>query len=1176
MQLPAHLDRCSYCVRLLTLFCLPVMLNHCVRGDQPSPLRLVQSPVLSPDGKTIVFTYGGDLLQVSSEGGRSQPLTSHQAMDSQPRFSRDGKKLAFISDRDGQDAIYQMAIGDSTPHRVTFHSEGYQLQDWFPNNKDVLAIGSRDHFWRSSGRLIRVGTTKREKEDVLANAYASDASVSSDGKRVLLVREGERWWRKGYYGSRSAQIWLLDLETGEFQLVLSETYDCRWPRWIGDKNAFVFTRGMAHGFELCRFDLSGDQTKAQDATKDADRNGDRGQGGSAFTPVKGRITQLTDFGAESVVFPAVSGDGTKVVFRHLFDLYTIDLVESDPPKPNRVKILPPVDSMPGQEIRRTLRDAQDVTFTNDGLEMAFTAGGDLWVMDTKLREPKRVTISAGWDQSPVFSKDGKILLAILDVGGQKDIYRIRRGNEKRYWWQNDSFEIKNLTQDSAVESDLKLSPRADRMFFVRGRGDLVHTDLDGRDRVTLAKGFSGPDYDVSPDGRWVAFAQSNDDFNSEIYLIDSQAKRSAYNVSRHPDDDARPRFSPDGKLLAFTGRRVDQETDIYYVWLQADERDKSPRQRSLEEAIDVMRKSRKDDAKKEEKAKNDEQEEEADESADADKETSEKDDAKNDDDVEPLEIDFERLHERLQRISIDSTTERSLIWEQDGKRLAFMATIDGDNATYTVEFPDELKPKKFSGTTGRPVAWTKKSGGLLMLANGDPTLVKGNDTDRYSFTAQQKVDRGDRLQAGFDEAWRVMRDRWYDPKTGGRNWSAVRRKYRPVAATLPDENALGDLMSLMLGELNGSHLGFTPKSTMRSDSGQDWNNTTAHLGVRFDPRFAGPGLQIRDVIVGGPADKADSRLFPGEIILSIDGVDVDIDMDLTSVLNGRLSRDIHLVVTGTTDPVAEDSVHDDESESGDKSSKVNGDDQRNVVLRPISFSAARSLLYDTWIELNRSEVHRLSNGKLGYLHIRAMNMSSFYEFERQLYAAGYGRLGLVIDVRENGGGSTTDLLLTSLTQPTHATTVPRGGGPGYPQSRLVYASWNKPIIVLCNQNSYSNAEIFSHAIKSLGRGRLVGVPTAGGVISTGSVSITDVGTMRMPFRGWFLTNSGVDMEMAGAQPDTIVWPRPGEIPSGVDRQLSIAVGQLLRDVAKANKSKAPNRVYATERDPPAPKPELLK
>jgi tricorn protease len=193
-----------------------------------------------------------------------------------------------------------------------------------------------------------------------------------------------------------------------------------------------------------------------------------------------------------------------------------------------------------------------------------------------------------------------------------------------------------------------------------------------------------------------------------------------------------------------------------------------------------------------------------------------------------------------------------------------------------------------------------------------------------------------------------------------------------------------------------------------------------------------------------------------------------------------------------------------------------------------------------------------------------MDQGSFLNFERELYNVGYGRDGLVIDVRDNGGGSTTDLLLTALTQPRHAITVPRGGGKGYPHDRKVFASWSKPIIVLCNQNSYSNAEIFSHAIKTLGRGKVVGVQTAGGVVSTGSATITDVGRIRVPFRGWFLVNDGEDMERNGCNPDVVIWPLPTEIPNGIDRQLEKAVELLAEDVAAEPAD--PELHYASERE----------
>tara|TARA_B100001971_G_C18066780_1_gene470888 strand:- start:304 stop:894 length:591 start_codon:yes stop_codon:yes gene_type:complete len=192
-------------------------------------------------------------------------------------------------------------------------------------------------------------------------------------------------------------------------------------------------------------------------------------------------------------------------------------------------------------------------------------------------------------------------------------------------------------------------------------------------------------------------------------------------------------------------------------------------------------------------------------------------------------------------------------------------------------------------------------------------------------------------------------------------------------------------------------------------------------------------------------------------------------------------------------------------------------------------------------------------------------MSSFFRFEEELYSVGAGKDGIIIDVRENGGGSTTDHLLTILTQPRHAITVPRGGGRGYPQDRKIYASWHKPIIVLCNQNSFSNAEIFSHAIKHLKRGKLVGVPTAGGVISTGGRSIMDLGFLRMPFRGWYLMGSGEDMELHGAVPHHILWPKPGELPAGRDTQLRKAIAVLKKEVKKFNNRPQPDLLKASGR-----------
>jgi tricorn protease len=193
-----------------------------------------------------------------------------------------------------------------------------------------------------------------------------------------------------------------------------------------------------------------------------------------------------------------------------------------------------------------------------------------------------------------------------------------------------------------------------------------------------------------------------------------------------------------------------------------------------------------------------------------------------------------------------------------------------------------------------------------------------------------------------------------------------------------------------------------------------------------------------------------------------------------------------------------------------------------------------------------------------------MMWDEFEKFEQHIYERGAGKDGLVIDVRDNGGGFTTDHLLTVLTQPVHAYTIGRNGQPGYPQDRLVYASWNKPIVVLCNENSFSNAEIFSHAIKTLDRGKVIGIPTAGGVISTGSANILDLGRMRLPGRGWFLPQNGEDMELHGAVPHFIIDVHPGDLPSGKDPQLDKAIEVLKEEVKERSQKLAP-AIYNSQR-----------
>lgn len=1107
-----------------------------------TPIEMVSDPALSPDGKQIAFSWNGDIWSVASEGGVAVQLTTDEARDSQPKFSPDEEQLAFVSSRSDSDQIYVMPVSGGAPQQLTYHTEGYALLEWYPDGQSLLTQATRDHFWRRPERFFQIKTEPRTGEHLLFDAYGSNGTLSADGKRLLFTREGTRWWRKGYHGSQASQIWLYEFSSGKFKQVVKNDAGCRSPLWHPDSKKFYYVSGQSGSFNLWERDLA-----------------------------SAKETQLTDFSDDSVSFPCVSRDGSTIVFRHLFDLYR--LRPGTGKRPEKLKISYKGDVSREPTMRRTLKSATEVAFSKDGLEVAFIAGGDVWVMDTELREPKQVTNTAEEERDLLFAPDGETLIFASDMGEQCDIWQATRENSKKYWWQNDQFTLKRLTNDTEVETGLSFSPTGDHVAYLRTRGDLWIMSPDGTGKRRIFTSWNEPDYDWSPDGKWLTYAVSDSDFNRDVFVAPIDGSREPFNLSMHPDNDYAPVWSPDGSMIAFTARHITDEVDIHYVDLLAEKSEETSRDRKLKKAIEKLQKARKSKSsgaatKTAEPAASAQPEGAAKPAAKtpppAKKPTTKPASKEVPDNAgnaapaaagavappKPVVIDFEGIHDRIHRVSIPNSTESGLFWSHDSKRLAFQATVDAKPGTYTISPPEDLKPKLLTAQTGSQATWISQGNQILWLVSGTPASFSTSSSHgtSYSFRVAQAVDVGLRYETTFMQCWRAMRDNFYDGRLNNRNWDSIYRKYAPMARISVDTAMLGNIVSMMLGELNGSHLGFYVTSGTRRrgrsdspDSSDKWRETTAHLGLRFDATFRGPGLKVRDIILHGPCDKTVSRVKPAEILLSVDGTAVDPDMDMTTVLNGRLDRDMTLRIKGTKGA------------------------ERDVVIRPTSYSAVRSTLYEMWVRHNRELVSKASGGKLGYLHIQGMNMPSFYRFEQELYEVGVGKDGLVIDVRENGGGSTTDRLLTALTQPQHALTLPRGGKQaGYPQDRTVYATWNKPIVAMCNQNSFSNAEIFSHAIKTLKRGHLVGVRTSGSVISTGATQIMDLGFLRMPFRGWFLINSGLDMEQNGAVPDFEVWPQPAELPAGKDRQLDKAVQVLKADVQKWKQRKQPKLQTAAE------------
>ncbi|MGC6487116.1 MAG: S41 family peptidase [Planctomycetota bacterium] len=1047
---------------------------------QDRTIRLPRDPKISPDGQQVAFAWRGDIWTASTNGGDARRLTTHPADDGAPWWTPDQAAIVFTSSRSGSAQLYRVPIAGGAPTQLTHDSNRKTVHGFGADGAQLLVTMRTDRgfHYSESARLFAVDLTGAQPKRMLLDVGLAQAALSPDGEHLLFVRGRPMWSRKGHRGTQSAQLWYADLrQTPATLRRLDEDQPgfqniaCQNPVWAPDSKTYYYVSDPDGTFDVYQRRLGSEAVR--------------------------RVTRVgaSDRSDDGVAFPSLSKDGGTMLVRRRFDLMKVDTKTG---ATQAIALRASGDDHAVAIERRVETSAENVAFTADGKQVAFVAGEDVWVMDRILKEPRRVTNTPHNETSLAFSEDGARLFYVSDVGGEFDIWEATHDREDGIWWLCDEFTLRQVTDDRAVEGNLRRSPAGDHVAYTK-QSDIFVMDGDGTDHRKVVDAWSMPQFDWSPDGRWLTYATQDSDYNSDVWIVSLDGTQPAYNLSRHPDYDGNPAWSGDGKRLAFTSRRDGEESDVYYVNLTADTEEQTNRDRTLEKALAAMKSG---DAKKNKKQAGEESE----------------------DAGARVVVDLDGIHDRLHRISIRDSREGGLIWSPDGKTLAFSATVSSQSGFYGVTFPNPGAPKKLAARGLSRATWQAAGNEVVGLSSGKPAALKnGSSLSTFAFSVRRIRDWSAVRQIAFDQGWRAMRDRFYDPDMNNRDWDAVRRKYRPVAAQCLGQREFTDLMNMMLGELNASHMGHRggsdalPSAASRSA----WSPTTYHLGLRFAQDRPTEGVRVESVIPGSPCDQGRSKVRAGETLLAIDGVEITPTTDLDALLTMDQERDVDLTVLGA-----------DSSE-------------RTFAARPTR--SVSGLLYDEFVEANRARVDALSDGKLGYLHIQGMNMRSFRQMEEDLYHAGAGKQGLIIDVRFNGGGSTTDHVMTALTQPVHAITKSRGSGEGYPQDRKIYASWTKPIVLMCNEHSFSNAEILSHAVQQVGRGRLVGMRTAGGVISTGSVSLLDGSSVRMPMRGWYLASTGEDMELNGCTPDISLWNDP----MGPDAQLVRAVEALQEDVAAA-------------------------
>ena len=537
------------------------------------------------------------------------------------------------------------------------------------------------------------------------------------------------------------------------------------------------------------------------------------------------------------------------------------------------------------------------------------------------------------------------------------------------------------------------------------------------------------------------------------------------------------------------------------------------------------------------------------------------------------DIDWDDIHHRVVQPTTMPVHEAAI--SSDGARVAFSATNQGSTdlwvasssgTSVTRVTTGDLRPTQITWSRRLPtVLYFRDVFGRIHLAripSGTISPASGSSDTAKSvnvplpFKAKMTIRDAEVYAEMFEQSWRSLADHFYDPKLHGVNWDAVRERYRPLVKHVGQKEDLYSLLYLMMGELNASHLGVTGR-------GKEPEQETADLGLLFDKSYRGRGLKVAEVLKRGPADKRGLTLRPGEYVLAIDGTELRPETNISRVLNDKVNEKVILLV------------------GADPAAPLKDKAVRRVEIKAVSRSTASKLLYERWVENNARRVNELSRGKLGYIHIPSMTEDGLERFVRSLYSDNFDKEAIVLDVRYNGGGFTHDQVLNYLGSRSHTFFRQRHGGEGM-VLRSYDRKWNRPTVLLINNRSYSDAEIFPHAFRTLGLGKLVGQATGGFVIGTSSTRLIDGSLFRLPRTGVF-TVQGTNMEKEGVKPDVEVVPHPDQLAKGIDAQLDKAVDVLQVEVAKWKKT----RPSVAARNPggqplpptvstPAPMPPAMK
>lgn len=1060
----------------------PLWMRHCV---------------ISPDGGQIAFTYKGDIYTVDTGGGKARQITSSRGYDTHPVWSPDGKSIAFASDREGSMDVFIVGRDGGVPRRLTSHS-GNGVPVAFRDNDHVLfgaaVMPDAGDMTFPSAQFPQVYEVSTEggRPVMFSSVPMEDINVSPDGRSFLYHdRKGyEDAWRKHHTSSITRDIWLCTAAVGRerrFRKITTFDGEDRTPVWAQDGKSFYYLSERDGSFNIYRSDIEG-------------RN----------------ITRLTSHTGHPVRFLSAAKDGT-LCYGFNGEIYT--LKEGEPAKKVAVSIV--ADTYDRHLVKQLKSSgATEISVSPEGKEVAFVMRGDVYVTSVEYKTTKQITDTPEQERDIDFSPDGRSIVYASERDGLWQIYQtsLVDKDDKLFTYAND-FKEERLVNSSYTSFQPQYSPDGKEVAFLQNRTELrvlnlktkeVRTVMDGKFEYSYSDGDQW--FEWSPDSRWLlsGYIGHGGWNNKDVALVNASGNGEIHNLTQSGYTDGDAKWVLGGKAMIWKSDRAGyrshgswgSEDDVYIMFFDLDayEHFRMSKEETalLEEA---EKKEKEDDAKKEDEKKK------------GKRNAGEK---KKKDVVEPLEFDLENCRDRIVRLTVNSSRLGDAVLSAKGDKLYYQAAFE-DGYDLWVHDLKENKTSIVMKNIGYGAMMTDKKQENLYLCNSSIRKVNmelgGSKTVEFSATFNYRPYE-ERMYM-FNHIWKQVEDKFYVADLHGVDWKGYYNSYRRFLPHINNNYDFQEMLSEMLGELNGSHTGaryYAPGASFQ----------TACLGAFYDNEYTGDGLKIKEIIAKGPFAVKKTDVTEGCIIEKINGEKISAGADYYPLLEGKAGRKVLLSVYNP------------------KKGK-----RFEVTVKAISEGEQSDLLYRRWVRRNEQLVEKLSGGRVAYVHVQGMNSPSFSTVYSELLSEkNRTKEAVIVDTRHNGGGWLHDDLVTLLNGKEYQRFVPKGQYIGSDP----FNKWLKPSCVLVCEDNYSNAHGFPWVYKELGIGKLIGTPVPGTMTAVWwerqidpsiVFGIPQVGCMDM--RGEYLENKEL-------QPDIEVYNSPEEMLRGEDKQLEAAVKEMLKTI----------------------------